>query len=107
MRLRCVAPDLSVGSCATPQQQNLQSALMPTLDPMFDSLRTDVRGRTSCEASACSNKKLAARDIHFQSRRPVLVFVGVVQVRAAGGAGIGAGNCGDQAQRKIEIVCWP
>src|SRR5439155_24980395 len=44
------------------------------------------------------------RDDHFQSRRPVLVFVGVVEVRAAGRAGVGAWNSGDQAQREIELV---
>src|SRR5205085_88234 len=44
------------------------------------------------------------RDAHFQSRRPVLVFVGVVEIGAAGGTGIRAGNGGNQAQREVEIV---
>src|SRR6266581_3158817 len=47
---------------------------------------------------------LSWRDAHFKSRRPVLVFVGVVQVGAAGGAGIRAWNGGNEAQREIEIV---
>src|SRR5207249_4089566 len=45
-----------------------------------------------------------ARDVHFQSRRPVLEFVRVIEIRTAGGAGIGPGNGGNEAQRNIELV---
>src|SRR2546425_6050516 len=47
---------------------------------------------------------LSWRNAHCQSRRPVLVFVGVVEVGAAGGASVRAWNGGNQAQREIELV---
>src|SRR2546426_10713027 len=47
---------------------------------------------------------LSWRNAHFQSRRPVLVFVGVVEVGAAGGASVRAWNGGNHAQREIELV---
>src|SRR6476620_3282451 len=42
------------------------------------------------------------QDGHLQSRCPVLVFVGVVKISAAGWASVGAGNCRNEAQRNIE-----
>src|SRR5438093_1109507 len=46
----------------------------------------------------------SARDVHFQSRRPVLEFIRVIEVRAAGGAGVRPWDGGNQAQRNIERV---
>src|SRR5436309_11333684 len=46
----------------------------------------------------------AACDVHLQSRRPVLEFVRVIEIRTAGGAGVGPGNGGNKAQRNIERV---
>src|SRR5262249_53020043 len=46
---------------------------------------------------------LSPRDVRFQSRRPVFEFVRVIKVRTAGGAGIGPGNRGNEAQWNIEI----
>src|SRR6266571_2998437 len=43
-------------------------------------------------------------DVHFQSRRPVLEFVRVIEIRTAGGAGVGPWNGGKEAQRNIEGV---
>src|SRR5207249_9379937 len=47
---------------------------------------------------------LSRRNAHFQSRRPVLVFVGVIEVGAAGRASVRPWNGGNQAHREIELV---
>src|SRR5205823_10572414 len=46
----------------------------------------------------------SGRDVHFQSRCPVLEFVRVIEIRTAGGAGVGPWNGGNEAQRNIELI---
>src|SRR5439155_19863001 len=46
----------------------------------------------------------SARDVHFQSRRPVLEFVRVIQIRTASGTGVRPWNGGNEAQRNLELV---
>src|ERR1043166_4519063 len=43
--------------------------------------------------SMCERDRLSSRDCDFQSRRPVLVLVRVIEVRAAGGASVRTRNC--------------